>query len=429
MRTGRPKAELKLSAQEHAQLSSLAASRSLPHALMARARLVLWAAAGDNNRRIAQRLCWSMPTAGKWRRRFVEQRLAGLHDELRAGRPRSYGDEQVAQLINRVLHSKPTAATHWSVRSVAGQSGISKSTVARYFALFGLQPQRSKSFKRSTNPFFIEKVRDVVGLYRNPPDRALVLCVDEKRQVQAPERTQPVLPMGLGYVEGVTHDYFRHGTTARFAALNVLDGSVIAQCKPRHRHQEFLSFLNHLERSVPRGPEVHLIAGNYAAHKHPKVKAWLARSARYHLRYTPTYASWLNQVERWFALITQQAIRRGSFKSARELAHQIGQYLTHHNAHKRPFAWTATADSIFAKLQRLCKLINGTPHWPEAARFWITTMTASHYTRTANIQSDQASPQPSRSRLLCPQPRRQLSRDRNVLDAAVPCQCPASKKY
>jgi putative transposase len=221
---------------------------------------VLWAAQGESNSAIAGRLGWSMPTVGKWRRRFVEQRISGLHDELRAGRPRTYGDEQVAQLINRVLRSKPKNATHWSVRSVADQTGISKSTVARYFALFGLQPHRAKSFKLATDPFFVEKVRDVVGLYLNPPDKALVLCVDEKSQVQALERTQPVLPMGFGYIEGVTHDYYRHGTTTLFAALNVLDGSVITQCKPRHRHQEFLAFLNHLERNVPAGLEVHLIA-------------------------------------------------------------------------------------------------------------------------------------------------------------------------
>jgi putative transposase len=359
MQTGRPKAELKLSRQEQAQLSSLAASRSLPHALVARAKLVLWAAGGASNSTIAQRLSWSLPTVGKWRQRFVEQRVAGLHDELRPGRPRSYGDEQVAGLINRVLHSKPEAATQWSVRSVAEQTGISKSTVARYFALFGLQPHRSKNFKLSTDPFFVEKVRDVVGLYLNPPDKALVLCVDEKSQVQALERTQPVLPIGLGYLEGVTHDYYRHGTTTLFAALNVIDGSVISQCKPRHRHQEFLAFLKHLDHNVPEDLEVHLIADNYATHKHPRVKAWLAHRPRYHMHYTPTYASWLNQVERWFALITQQAIRRGSFRSVRELVHRIDQYVTHHNAHKRPFVWTATADSIFEKLQRPCKLIMG----------------------------------------------------------------------
>jgi putative transposase len=362
MPSGRPKAELKLSPQERAQLSGLAASRALPHALVARAQLVLWAAAGESNSAIAERLGWSMPTVGKWRRRFVEHRLPGLHDELRPGRPRSYGDEEVARLVNRVLHSKPTAATQWSVRSVAAHTGISKSTVARYFALFGLQPHRSKSFKLSTDPFFVEKVRDVVGLYLNPPDKALVLCVDEKSQVQALERTQPVLPMGLGYVEGVTHDYYRHGTTTLFAALNVLDGSVVSQCKPRHRHQEFLAFLSHLDRNLPADLEVHLIADNYATHKHPKVKAWLARRPRYHIHYTPTYASWLNQVERWFALITQQAIRRGSFRSVRELVQKIDDYVGHHNTHKRPFVWTATADSILEKLKKLCKLINGTQH-------------------------------------------------------------------
>jgi putative transposase len=208
MAVGRPKTELVLNAEEHAQVSALAASRSLPHAIVARAKLVLWAAQGESNFAIAQRLGWSMPTVGKWRRRFVEHRVAGLHDELRPGRPRTYGDEQVAGLINRVLRSKPKNATHWSVRSVAEQTAISKSTVARYFTLFGLQPHRSKSFKLSTDPFFVEKVRDVVGLYLNPPDQALVLCVDEKSQVQALERTQPVLPMGLGYVEGVTTTTF-----------------------------------------------------------------------------------------------------------------------------------------------------------------------------------------------------------------------------
>ena len=247
MRTGRPKAELRLSAEEQAQLSGLVVSRSLPHALVARAQLVLWAAQGHSTSAIAQRLGWSKATVGKWRRRFVERRVSGLHDELRPGRPRRYRDEQVAMLIKRVLHSKPAAATHWTVRAVAGETAISKSTVARYFALFSLQPHRSKSFKLSTDPFFVEKVRDIVGLYLNPPDKALVLCVDEKSQVQALERTQPVLPMGLGYVEGVTHDYFRHGTTTLFAALNVLDGSVISQCKSCHRHQKFLGFLNHLD--------------------------------------------------------------------------------------------------------------------------------------------------------------------------------------
>src|SRR5277367_6506292 len=359
MALGRPKAELVLSAEEQAQVSALAASRALPHALVARAKLVLWAAQGESNSMIAERLGWSLPTVGKWRGRFVAQRISGLHDELRPGRPRTYADEQVAGLINRVLRSRPQNATHWSVRSVAEESGISKSTVARYFALFGLQPHRSKSFKLSTDPFFVEKVRDIVGLYLNPPDKALVLCVDEKSQVQALERTQPVLPLGLGYVEGVTHDYFRHGTTTLFAALNVLDGSVISQCKPRHRHQELLAFLRHLDRNVPADIDLHLVLDNYATHKHAKIKAWLARRPRYHLHFTPTYASWLNQVERWFALITQRSIRRGSFRNVNQLITQINDFVTHYNSKHRPFIWTATADSILGKLAAFVKLLTG----------------------------------------------------------------------
>src|ERR1700689_2405024 len=354
---GRPNTALMISPSERSQLGAIVRSRSLPHSLVRRAQIVLLSANGAANREVARRCGVSAPVVSLWRQRYQQSGVAGLHAELRPGRPRSHSDEQVAALLRKVLHSKPAVATHWSVRSVAEETGISKSTVARYFTLFGLQPHRSKSFKLSTDPFFVEKVRDVVGLSLNPPDKALVLCVDEKSQVQALERTQPVLPMGLGYVEGVTHDYYRHGTTTLFAALNVLDGSVISQCKPRHRHQEFMGFLNHLEHQVPAALAVHLIADNYATHKHPKVKAWLARHGRFHMHYTPTYASWLNQVERWFGLITQQAIRRGSFRSVRDLIRKIDSYVTHYNAASRPFIWTAPADSIFAKLQRLCKVI------------------------------------------------------------------------
>ena len=206
----------------------------------------------------------------------------------------------------------------------------------------------------------MEKVRDIVGIYLNPPGKAVVLCVDEKSQIQALERSQPILPMGLGYVEGVTHDYFRHGTTTLFAALNIVSGEVIAQCKPRHRHQEFLSFLRHLDRNIPDELDVHLIIDNYATHKHIKVRSWLANRPRYHVHFTPTYSSWLNQVERWFGLITQQAIRKGSFQNVRQLVKRIDSYVQHYNDHTRPFVWTATADSIFAKLKRLCVVINGT---------------------------------------------------------------------
>jgi len=234
--------------------------------------------------------------------------------------------------------------------------------VHRVFQTFGVQPHRTRSFKLSTDPFFIEKVRDIVGLYLNPPDHALVLCVDEKSQIQALNRTQPVLPMGLGYVEGVTHDYVRHGTTTLFAALDIANGKVFTECKPRHRHQEFLSFLRHLDASVPPAYDVHLIVDNYATHKHPKVRTWLAQRPRYHMHYTPTYSSWLNQVERWFGLITQRAIRRGSFTSVHDLIQKIEVFVQRYNRSSRPFAWTATADSILQKIARLCSRISGTRH-------------------------------------------------------------------
>jgi transposase len=361
-RMGRPNKALLIGEADRLQLHALVRSRSMPHSLVRRARIVLLSGEGQSNREVARRCGVSAPAVSHWRRRYQERGVAGLHDELRPGRPRTHDDEKVAELINLVVQRKPEHATQWSVRSAAAVTRIPKSTVGRYFALFGLQPHRSKSFKLSTDPFFVEKVRDIVGLYLNPPDKALVLCVDEKSQVQALERTQPVLPMGLGYLEGVTHDYYRHGTTTLFAALDTLDGKVITLCKPRHRHQEFIAFLNHLDRSVPAGLDIHLVADNYGTHKHPKVKAWLARRPRYHIHYTPTYASWLNQVERWFGLITQQAIRRGSFRSVGELVQKIDAYVASYNLHHRPFAWTVTADSIFAKLQRLCKVINGTSH-------------------------------------------------------------------
>src|ERR1700688_4661081 len=259
MSLGRPLPALILTEEEREELAGFAASRSLPHALVARAQLVLLAAEGVPNQVIAERLGWSKPTVGKWRQRFVAHRLQGIYDELRPGRPRSISDEQVAVLLRRTLKQKPPGATHWSVRLAAEANGLSKSTVHRVFQLFSLQPHRSKSFKLSTDPFFVEKVRDVVGLYLNPPDHAVVLSVDEKSQIQALNRTQPVLPMGLGYVEGITHDYVRHGTTTLFAALDVATGAVFTECKPRHRHQEFLSFLRSLENCVPTELDVHLI--------------------------------------------------------------------------------------------------------------------------------------------------------------------------
>lgn len=347
---------------ERLQLESIARSRSMPHGLVRRAQIVLGSADGVGSSELARRHRVSRPTVSLWRKRWREGGLAGLHTELRPGRPRTIDDERVAALVATALNSKPERQTHWSVRSLAVETGLSPTSVHRYLSLFGLQPHRSKSFKLSNDPFFIEKVRDIVGLYLSPPEHALVLCVDEKSQCQALERTQPLLPMGLGYVEGITHDYKRHGTTTLFAALDVANGEVLAQCKRRHRHQEFLAFLRHIDQNVPAELDVHLICDNYGTHKHPKVRAWLARRPRYHVHYTPTYASWLNQVERWFGLITQQAIRRGSFTSVPDLVGHIKRYTEHYNLTARPFVWTATAASILAKIERLCKVIGGTQH-------------------------------------------------------------------
>lgn len=363
MAMGRPKAELMLSAQEQAQLQSIARSHSLPAALVRRAHIVLACAAGATNTAVARRLGTTNATVGKWRRRFVARRIAGLHDELRPGKPRSIDDERIAQLLTTTLHRRPEdGGTPWSVRGLAAATGISKTSVHRFLQVFGLQPHRRDSFKLSTDPFFVEKLRAVVGLYLDPPDKALVLCVDEKSQVQALERTQPLLPLGFGYVEGVTHDYVRHGTTTLFAALDLLDGAVLAQCRPRHRHQDFLGFLRAIDQAVPGDLDLHVILDNYATHKHPKVKAWLAARPRWHFHFVPTYSSWLNLVERFFAHITDKAIRRGSFHSVRDLVTKIDRFVTHYNQTCKPFVWTATADSILAKLQRLCSRINGTEH-------------------------------------------------------------------
>ncbi len=362
MPAGRPKAVITLSPEEREQLQAWAVSRSLPHGLVTRAKIVLWAADGLTNSAIAQKVDLSAISVGKWRKRFLEQGLQGLHDEMRPGRPRSIADEKIALAIKTTLQTKPEDGTHWSCRSLAQTTGISKSTVQRIWNAFGLQPHRQRHFKLSTDPFFVEKVRDIVGLYLNPPDNAMVLCVDEKSQIQALERTQPMLPMGLGYVEGVTHDYRRHGTTTLFAALDVATGQVISQCKPRHRHQEFLQFLRHLDRNVPPELDLHLIVDNYSTHKHPKVKRWLAMRPRYHIHYTPTYSSWLNQVERWFGIITQRAIRRGTFRSVRDLVEKIDHFVQTYNAQTRPFIWTATAESILDKINRLCEYISGTSH-------------------------------------------------------------------
>jgi putative transposase len=344
------------------QLTTMTRSRSLSQALAQRAKIILLAADGLNNSTIAVQLGLSRPTVGKWRRRFLSQGLAGLYEEARPGAPRAISDEKVAALLRQTLKSKPKAGPHWTCRSLAAETGVSFATVHRLWRAFGLQPHRQKHFKLSTDPFFVEKVRDIVGLYLNPPDKAMVLCVDEKSQVQALDRTQPVLPMGLGYVEGVTHDYVRHGAITLFAALDIASGQVLTRCKPRHRHKEFLGFLNHLDANVPPDLDIHLVVDNYAIHKHFKVRQWLAARPRYQVHYTPTYSSWLNQVGIWFNIITQKAIRRGTFRSVKELVAKIENFVAHYNAKSKPFMWTATPDSIFEKLQRLCKGISETQH-------------------------------------------------------------------
>lgn len=362
MITGRPKPAITLTDEERLQLESISRSRALPHALVTRALIVLMAAQGTTNTAIANELGISKQAVGKWRQRYLKQGLSGLHDELRPGRPRSVSDEEVAALIRKTINTKPKDATHWTIRSIAQETKLSRPTVHRIWTAFGLQPHRQRHFKLSTDPFFIEKVRDIVGLYLNPPDKAMVLCVDEKSQIQALDRTQPVLPMGFGYVEGVTHDYVRHGTTTLFAALDIATGQVITQCKPKHRHQEYLQFLKQVNTNVPQGLDIHLVVDNYATHKHPKVKRWLAAHPRYQVHYTPTYASWLNQVEIWFNLITQRAIRRGTFKNVKDLIRKINQFVQSYNKNTRPFQWTATADSILEKIKRLCQCISETKH-------------------------------------------------------------------
>jgi len=361
MKRGRPKPPVILSKEEGEQLRSIANSRSLPHGLVRRARIVLMTAQGAPNRTIAEEVHLSAQMVSKWRQRYLQQGLSGLHDELRPGRPRSISDEKVALLIRKTIQNKPQDGTYWTIRSVAKETRLSRPMVHRIWQAFGLQPHRQRHFKLSTDPFFIEKVRDIVGLYLNPPDKAMVLCVDEKSQIQALDRTQPLLPMGL-YVEGVTHDYVRHGTTTLFAALDIATGQVLTRCRKRHRHQEYLDFLKQVDASVPQNLDIHLIVDNYSTHKHATVKRWLAARPRYQIHYIPTYASWLNQVEIWFRLITQRAIRRGTFRSVKDLIAKIEQFVKHYNANSRPFVWTATADSILEKIKRLCQHISETVH-------------------------------------------------------------------
>ena len=352
MRTGRPKQPLVVTEEEHQRLESLA-HRARSQALLARrARVVLACAEGLDNKAVAKRLRCSLGMVGKWRSRFLEARLEGLYDEPRPGAPRKVSDDQVEKVVIQTLESTPRGQTHWSTRGLAQASGLSRMTISRIWHAFGLQPHRADTFKLSPDPQLIEKVRDIVGLYMNPPEHALVLCVDEKSQIQALDRTQPLLPLRPGQVERGTHDYKRHGTTSLFAALELKTSRVIGQLHHRHRSREFRQFLDAIEAQVPAQLEVHLIADNYGTHKTAMIRKWFAKRPRFHVHFTPTYGSWINLVERWFAELTNKRIRRGVFRSVKELESAIREYINVHNQPTKPFVWTRTADQILDSIAR-----------------------------------------------------------------------------
>jgi transposase len=348
--------------QEQNQLVEWTRRHKTSQALALRSRIILGCAQKLTNDEVARRVRATPQTVGKWRRRFIAHRLEGLLDEPRPGAPRTIGDASIERLIATTLNTLPQDATQWSTRSLAKKLGLSQSTVSRVWRAFGLQPHRTETFKLSTDPLFIEKVRDIVGLYLNPPLHAMVLSVDEKSQIQALDRTQPILPLAPGVAQRRTHDYMRHGTTTLFAALDIATGKVIGQLHRRHRGKEFLQFLRTIEASVPAAIDLHLIMDNYGTHKTPTIKAWLARHRRFHVHFTPTSASWLNQVERWFALLSEKQIKRGTHRSTIELEQAIRQYLTLYNANPRPFMWTKTADEILQSLARFCKRISDSGH-------------------------------------------------------------------
>ncbi|MFL0289406.1 IS630 family transposase [Mycobacterium sp. SMC-21] len=338
---------------ERETLETLARARSAPHQQVLRARVLLMAADGEANTRIAEEVGVTPVTVRAWRQRFGEQGLAGL-DKIREGRGRkpSISEDTIAEIVRLTTTTTPEGATHWSCRTMAKHVGVSSATVQRIWSGLGLRPHRIDTFKVSNDPLFEEKLIDVVGLYLNPPEQAIVLCMDEKSQIQALDRTQASLPMVPGRAATMTHDYKRNGTTTLFAALDVLTGTVIGQCLARHRHTEFIKFLGTIDREVPEGLQVHLILDNYATHKHAAVQKWMKRHKRFHFHFTPTSSSWLNQVERWFRDLTDKNLRRGIFASVPELIASIESYLNAHNADPTPYVWTATAESILAKVRR-----------------------------------------------------------------------------
>jgi transposase len=352
-----------LSAADRATLEGWTRRRKTAQGLAMRARIVLACAeAGMTNSAVAGALGVSRPTVATWRRRFAERGPDGLLDEPRPGAPRRITDAQIERAVVTTLESTPANATHWSTRSLAQAVGLSQSAVVRIWHAFGLQPHRSETFKLSRDPLFVDKVRDIVGLYMNPPDRALVLCVDEKPQIQATEGTAPVQPMRPGQVERHTHDYIRHGTTDLFAALDVKTGTVIGTCRQRHRAVEFRAFLDQIDRSVPPDLDVHLVLDNASTHKAPLIRQWLLKRPRYHLHFTPTSGSWLNLVEAWFALLSARQLRRGTFRSTRSLEQAVRRYIAATNENPKPFIWTKSADDILASVQRFCERTSNSHH-------------------------------------------------------------------
>lgn len=346
---------IELSDAERSELQARARRRKIARADAMRAEIVLLAADGMTNLAIAERLGITRVTVATWRGRFAAGRLDGLVDEPRPGAPRKIGDDKIAEVVTTTLETMPAAATHWSTRSMAKATGVSISTVHRIWRAFSLQPHRSETFKLSTDPLFVDKVRDIVGLYLDPPDRALVLCVDEKSHIQALDRTQPLLPMRPGQAERRTHDYQRHGTTSLFAALDVKAGTIISKCMPRHRAVEFRRFLDTVENNVPADLDIHVIMDNASSHKTKLIRDWFAKRPRWHTHFTPTSSSWINQVERFFALLTEQQIKRGAHRSIKELEAAIAAYIDARNADPKPFRWTKTADDILASIERFCR--------------------------------------------------------------------------
>ena len=359
---GRPKVVLTLTDAERKQLTRWSRRRKSTQALALRARIVLACAEGLSNKEVAARERVSQPTVGKWRARFVEARLDGLVDDPRPGRPASVTAEQVEDVVVATLESTPKNATHWSRASMAQRSGLSKSTIGRIWKAFGLQPHRADNLELSNDPLFVEKVYDIVGLYLNPPEAAVVLCVDEKSQIQALARSQPAFPMMPGMPEKRTRDYVRHGTTSLFAAFDTADGTVISALHRRHRAVEFRKFLTKIDTQVPDHLDVHLVCDNYGTHKTPAVQTWLTNHPRFHIHYTPTYSSWMNQVERWFGEITRELIERGDHRSVQALEKDIRAWVGAWNENPKPFVWTKTAEQILESLARFLKRINGAGH-------------------------------------------------------------------